>query len=121
MAGEVVGAVGVEVGDAILTVTTGGSAAVVSPATGALTEDAALPTVRVASTEGVGSATEVDSMVAAVEGSTVAAVFTVGAMAATVVAASIAAVVAGSTEVEVGTVVAVDTGNSELIRSSPTR
>ena len=121
MAGEVVGAVGVEVGDAILTVTTGGSAAVVSPATGALTEDAALPTVRVASTEGVGSATEVDSMVAAVEGSTVAAVFTVVAMASTVVAASMAAVVAGSTEVEVGTVVAVDTGNSELIRSSPTR
>jgi len=124
MAGEVVGAAGVEVGDATGTVMVEGSADVVSLATGVLTEVAALPTVQRA------SAATVDFMVAVVPstvGTVSAVVVAVASTAAVAEVVSTAVEVAASTAaaaVEVVPTVAVvgiaavaDTGNRGLTRN----
>jgi hypothetical protein len=89
MAGAAVGAVGVEVGDAIGTAMGAGFAAVVSPAAGALTVDAGLHTGQADSAPVMGSMVEVAS-----------AASTVGVTACTEVAAVASTEAgAGSTEV----------------------
>jgi len=105
MAGDDPGAgvVGVAVLDEILTVMAEGSGAAVSSATGALTVEA-LPAVRLASTEAVGSAATVDFMVGVVD-STAAGASTVEAGDSTV------EVAAASTEVGVVDTLVADTGN----------